>query len=80
MNFENFTKEKKTIDLGKANLEALKYLVFFVLVFAVPYYLIWGFEMPKLEGTNFIVKAFLPLLAVLVGIVIYELIHGIFFA
>ena len=42
MNLENYTKEQKTIDLMKANLVAIKYLIFFAIIFTVPYYLIWG--------------------------------------
>ena len=44
MEFEQFSKDKKTIDLEKANLDALKYLVFFMVVFAVSFYFIWGFQ------------------------------------
>lgn len=44
MEFDQFSKDKKTIDLEKENLNALKYLVFFLVVFAVSFYFIWGFQ------------------------------------
>lgn len=37
MNFDNFVKEDKIIDLIKANLVALKYLVLFAIIFSVPF-------------------------------------------
>ena len=36
MNLENYNQEKKTIDLMKANLVALKYFAFFALIFGLP--------------------------------------------
>ena len=80
MEFNQFIKEKKTIDLGRANVEALLYLVFFMVIFAVPYYFIWDFKFPKLKGQNIALIALAPLFVLLLGIVIHELIHGIFFS
>lgn len=80
MNFENYNKEQKIIDLVKANAVAIKYLAFFAVTFALPFYLIWGFTWPSVSGENIIVVAFIPLLTLIGGIVVHELIHGIFFA
>lgn len=80
MDFDNLVKEKKIIDLQKANGEALKYLVLFMVAFGVPFYFIWGFELPKLNSEYLILKALTPLIILLLGIVAHELIHGIFFA
>lgn len=81
MNLENYTQEKLTIDLVKANFEALKYFLFFGIIFFLPYYLIWGFETKKvLETDGVLLKAFYPFFALFFGIIIHELIHGIFFA
>lgn len=80
MESEGFIKEKKTIDLAKANGDALIYLIFFIVLFAVPFYLIWGFKIPKLDRGNLILKALTPLFTILAGIVIHELIHGFFFS
>ena len=60
MEFDQFSKDKKTIDLEKANLDALKYLVFFMVVFAVSFYSIWGFQIPKLNQGNLILQAITP--------------------
>ena len=66
----------------KANLVALKYFAFFALIFTIPYYLIWGnnFAENFYKGANPILKLVFPIIAFFVGIVIHELIHGIFFA
>lgn len=80
MDFDHFVQEKKTIDLAKANLEAIKYLLFFMAVFAIPFYFIWGFQLPKINTDYLIVKALTPLIVLFLGIAAHELIHGIFFA
>lgn len=81
MNLENYKKEKLTIDLAKANLEGLKYLAFFAVIFGLPYFLIWGFNSePFFETENYILKLIFPFLFFLFGIVLHELVHGIFFA
>lgn len=80
MEFENYNKEKKTIDLAQANVDALKYLIFFIVLFAAPFYLIWGFNLPKIDSKNLILMALMPLFTLLIGIIIHELIHGFFFA
>ncbi|MGI9651343.1 DUF3267 domain-containing protein [Chryseobacterium sp. RLHN22] len=80
MNFEDYCKEEKIIDLAKANGISLLYLLVFAVVFSVPYYFIWGFNISlKSIGEN-ISFAFLPLIVIILGIIIHELIHGIFFA
>lgn len=80
MNLENYSKDLKTIDLAKANLIALQYLLFFALIFGLPFYIIWGFNLSGLFPENKVLKAILPLLVFVAGIVLHELIHGIFFA
>lgn len=63
MNLENYKKEKLTIDLAKANLEGLKYLAFFAVIFGLPYFLIWGFNSePFFETENYILKLIFPFL------------------
>ncbi len=81
MNFEQYQKEQCTIDMMKANLEGMKYLVFFLLIFALPYYFMHG-----LESTDFfpdrgvLFKGLFPFAMLLAGIVVHELVHGVFFA
>ncbi len=66
----------------KANLVAIKYLIFFAIIFTVPYYLIWGNNLAEsfYKAANPFLKMFFPLIAFIIGIVIHELVHGIFFA
>ncbi len=81
MNFDNYTKEEKIIDLMKANLVAIKYFAFFAVVFGLPYLFVWGFNSnPLLKSDNIFLKYLsLPVMLIL-GVVLHELIHGIFFA
>ena len=60
---------------------ALKYLLFFALAFGLPYLLIWGIRSTPLFSTDSIVlNGILPLILFFAGIILHELIHGIFFA
>lgn len=81
MDFSNYNKEMLTIDMAKANVAAIKYFAFFALIFGLPYYFIWGFNSkPLLETDNLILNGAFTLFLFLFGIVIHELVHGIFFA
>lgn len=82
MNFDNFEKEDKIIDLMKANLVALKYLALFSVFFAVPFFLIWqdSFSKTLFNTDHSFIKLFTPVVGMVLGIVVHELIHGIFFA
>ena len=82
MNFENFVKEDKIIDLMKANLVALKYLVLFAAIFSVPFFIIWhnGFSVNLFSSDQKLWNLFAPVAGVILGIIIHEMIHGIFFA
>ena len=80
MNLENYKKEKKTIDLQKANLIAIIYLVVFTFIFAIPYYFLWGFNFSLKNVGNVILLAFLPFVVLILGIILHELIHGLFFS
>lgn len=80
MNLENYNQKKKTINLMKANLVALQYFAFFAVIFRLPYYFIWGLNLSELKSENVIFRAFVPLIALVIGITVHELIHGVFFA
>lgn len=78
---EDYHKEQLTIDLVKANVFAILLMIPTVLIFGLPYFLIWGFDLsdfrsitkilsPELTGFGF-------LLVFTLGIVFHELIHGI---
>lgn len=82
MNPENFQKEAKIIDLVKANFVALKYFVLFAIIFATPFFLIWNINLSgSFSGVQQpVILWFLPVLIIILGIILHELLHGIFFA
>lgn len=82
MNLENYHQEAKIIDLMKANLVALKYLIFFGIIFSVPFLLIWknDFSLALFNSESHFIKFSFPLIAMILGIIVHELIHGMFFA
>ena len=82
MNLENYHQEAKIIDLMKANLVALKYLIFFGIIFSVPFFLIWknDFSLALFNSESHFIKFLFPLIAMILGIIVHELIHGMFFA
>nr|WP_315398905.1 DUF3267 domain-containing protein [uncultured Sphingobacterium sp.] len=81
---ENYIKEIRTIDLAKANIFSLLLFIPIILVYGLPFYLIWG----KLDFIGVFVESFrenplFPIavvIVVLAGIVVHELIHGATFA
>jgi hypothetical protein len=86
---ENYQKEKLTIDLGWANVFALILLVPVILVFVLPYYLVWESQFSAqnlkhlfsdLSAGNAMAETAIAFGAVLMGLVIHELIHGIIWA
>ncbi|GEO04482.1 hypothetical protein AAE02nite_21460 [Adhaeribacter aerolatus] len=82
---EQYHTEELTIDATKAQMLALIYVVPFIILFGVPYFLLWGHTITKTVLKNLLAEPGLwaiPLfLGVLLGgIVIHELIHGITWA
>ena len=89
MNPEDYRKEQLTIDMAKANRNALLITIPTLLAFGIPYFLVWqeqfsiqyiseafkGFSISDTFGLT--LSIFLVTAA---GIIIHELIHGIFFA
>ncbi len=85
---ENYQKEKLTIDIVKANVNALIMIIPIFVVFAFPYFLLWhdGFKntgirsMLEIIDIGIIGNAILYLVALFAGIVLHELIHGMTWA
>jgi hypothetical protein len=84
--FENYKKEKLTIDLVWANIFGILILIPVVLIFGLPYYLIWD---PKLNITSLLdsmgpqkiaLGGIIVIGIFILGIVGHELIHGITWA
>lgn len=81
MDFSHYHKELQIIDLVKANFRALLYFAFFTALFATPYLLIWGFNSKDLIPVDSpLLTISGPVIGILFGIVLHELVHGIFFA
>lgn len=85
--FENFEKEQKTIDLAKANIVALMGIIPIGLLYFIPFYLLWR-ENLSINHLKESVKhinslsgglsiTLIVMLALIGGIVVHELIHGI---
>lgn len=84
-NLENYTKEKLTIDLVWANNFALLSILPIVIMYGLPYLLIWGWNKTGEAATEStlldkIEYGFLAILVFLLGIIVHELIHGITWA
>lgn len=80
---ENYHKEQLTIDLVKANVFAIVMMVPTVVIFGLPYFLIWGlgFDLTDIRRVTKVVSpemiGFGMLFVFTLGIVLHELIHGI---
>lgn len=80
---EDYHKEQLTIDLVKANVFAVLLMIPTVLIFGLPYFLIWGLGF-NLSDIRSLTKNLSPalmgfglLLVFSLGIVLHELTHGI---
>ena len=81
---EHYQKEKLTIDIVKANVNALFMIIPIVVVFALPYFLLWHGKfknsgirnMMEIADIGIAGNIFLYLVALIAGIVLHELIHG----
>lgn len=77
-------ERKETINLKTANIVSLAILVAAAIVFLLPYYLIWGNEASNATAGEASSAPSWGLLAfavvLVVGIVVHELIHGLFWA
>jgi len=85
-NFEDYQKEKLTINLIWANVFGVLITIPIFLLFGIPYFLVWAYQFhpDNLRAIisnitpNFIfVQTIIAFVLFLVGIVLHELIHGI---
>jgi hypothetical protein len=82
--YENFQKEKLIISLAWANIFGLLILIPIILIYGIPYFLIWGGQISTSSfgkaidnfDFSFLTKGSIIFLSLIVGIVIHELIHG----
>ena len=83
--FDGFKKELLIIDLVKANVFAMLSIFPIVLLYGIPYYLVWSKnfnlisirEMIRTSYTGVFSSTFFIFLILILGIVVHELIHGI---
>ena len=83
---EDTQKAERTISINKANIYSFLMLIPIIIVFGLPYFLVWRdkFSLAQLANilentasTNLIFGPFIFVLVMIVGIIIHELIHGI---
>lgn len=80
--FENYQKEKITINIGWANIFALLLLIPLLLIIGIPYYFIWKGNLNLLQMLDQLTPlgAGMRILSIIIifilGIVLHELIHG----
>ena len=77
-NEEKYKKEKMTISLYWANIFAILLIIPTVLIFGLPYYLVWGVQFDTLQ--HLFGSLWITLLVVILGFIVHELIHGIAWA
>ncbi len=86
---ENFDKEKLIINIVWANVFGILILIPIVLLFGLPYFMVWGNDF-TIESLKVFINGLTPslvaiyialaLLIMIIGIVIHELIHGVLWA
>ena len=67
---------KVAIDIGKANIFAVVIMIVSAVVLMVPFFFIWGGSQPAMEILGTKAQWLVALVAMFVGIVVHELIHG----
>jgi hypothetical protein len=87
---ENYNKETLTIDLAKANVYGLFGMIPIILIYTIPFYLIWKEKLTVLNLKNYFKEfnssgnplAFSGsiIIVMILGIILHELIHGITWA
>lgn len=79
-NTERYKRERMTVNLHWANIFAILLLIPIILIFGLPYYLIWGIQYETYSLQNSIGNFWIILLAIFFGIIVHELIHGVVWA
>ncbi|AIM38310.1 DUF3267 domain-containing protein [Sphingobacterium sp. SG20118] len=82
---ENYTKEMRTINLYWANIVALFLMIFIILIYGIPFYLLWNKQdyiaiFKDAFGGSYIYTSALIFFVMTLGIILHELIHGITFS
>jgi hypothetical protein len=85
---EGYKKEILTIDLVKANLYGMFAIIPILIIYGVPFYLLWRNTFSKIALKNFVSEFnsgiwgnfVIILFVITIGIILHELIHGITWA
>ena len=83
---ENYKKEKLTINIVWANVFGILILIPIIIVFGLPYYLLWKPDLntitflKEIGPQGFILRSAMYFGLLILGIVLHELIHGIVWA
>jgi hypothetical protein len=88
LEIENYKKEMLTINLVKANVYAIFIMFPILILYGIPFFLLWKDEFNKINIRNFIMEHNLGywgnlsvvFSTLILGIIAHELIHGLVFA
>ena len=78
--YEKYKKRKVTIDIVKANVFAVILLVVAAVALMVPFFIIWGGRVSFGQSLSGITGLLVAIPAILIGIAVHELVHGITWA
>jgi len=73
-------KKEITMDAGEANVKALVFIPPILFIFGLPYALIWGNKIANGFMDVALNGIFLTLLVLFLGVILHELIHGLFWS
>ena len=78
----NYSKQEHTITALEGNLKAIAFALPIILIFAVPFYLIWGNPLKQIQEIihSGFARIVFNLSIFIVGIVLHEIIHGLTWA
>lgn len=79
---DNYSKEKLTINALWVNVFSLLVLILAIIIFGIPFYFLWRNEINIESIINDFYSSFIwvSLAALVIGIIVHELIHGLIFA
>ena len=73
-------KKEITMDAIEANVKTIRLIVPIFLLFGIPYYLLWGYQFKLDHIFELASKTWLILVIIILGAVLHELIHGLFWS
>ena len=82
IDFTEYNKQEQTITALNGNLKAIVFILPIILLFGIPFYLIWGNPMKLLQDLfhSGILRIVINLSIFILGLIVHEFIHGITWA